>query len=145
MTKSEKKRELLARPGMLLLPGVGDALSARVIEEAGFEAVSVSGQCVASRHGMPDVGLLTMTEIVQNAAVIAEAVDIPVRADADTGYGNAINVIRTVREFERAGVALFWICFHYKHLAACTFCRSFWYRLWGQPCSESISGEGGVW
>jgi 2-methylisocitrate lyase-like PEP mutase family enzyme len=109
MTKSEKMRkklrELLVRPGMLLLPKVGDALGARIVEEAGFEVVGPSGHCVGASYGMPDAGLLTMTEMVVRATFIAEAVDLPVIADIDTGYGNAINVIRTIREFERAGVA----------------------------------------
>jgi 2-methylisocitrate lyase-like PEP mutase family enzyme len=105
MTKTRKMRELLASPGLLLLPGVGDALGALIVEEAGFHALTISGHIVAATYGMPDLGLLTMTEMVERAAIIAQAVTIPVRADADTGYGNAINVYRTVQEFERAGVA----------------------------------------
>jgi 2-methylisocitrate lyase-like PEP mutase family enzyme len=98
-------RELLARNETLLMPFTYDGFTARIAEEAGFDAVYMSGFGTSMSKGMPDVGLLTQTEMVQNAAYIAEAVDVPVIADADTGYGNAINVRRTIREYERAGVA----------------------------------------
>jgi carboxyvinyl-carboxyphosphonate phosphorylmutase len=99
-------RQLLAGPDPVLAPGAFDALSARLVEAAGFPAVYMTGfGTSASRLGRPDVGLLTMTEMVDNARRIVEAVEVPVIADADTGYGNPINVIRTVREYERAGVA----------------------------------------
>lgn len=99
-------RELLASGEMVLAPGCYDALGARLVEEAGFSAVYMTGfGSAASRLGLPDVGLLTLTEMVDNARRIADAVSIPVIADADTGYGNPINVIRTVREYEAAGVA----------------------------------------
>jgi 2-methylisocitrate lyase-like PEP mutase family enzyme len=89
-----------------MAPGAFDPMAARLVQQAGFEAVYMTGGGTAlSRIGMPDVGLITMTEMVQNAAAIAEAVSIPVIADADTGYGNPLNVRRTVREYERAGVA----------------------------------------
>src|ERR671935_2678162 len=98
--------QLLDRPEPVLAPGCYDALSARLVEEAGFPAVYMTGfGTAAARLGRPDVGLLTMTEMVDNARRIVEAVGVPVIADADTGYGNAINVIRTVQEYERAGVA----------------------------------------
>lgn len=98
--------ELLDRPEVLAAPGVPDALSARLVAEAGFEAVYMSGDATtAVRLGMPDVGLLTMSEMVDNAGRIADAVDLPVIADADTGYGGPVNVRRTVRDYERAGVA----------------------------------------
>jgi 2,3-dimethylmalate lyase len=91
---------------MVLAPGCYDALGARLIEQAGFSAAYMTGfGSAASRLGRPDVGLMTMTEMVDNARRIVEAVHIPVVADADTGYGNSINVIRTVREYEAAGVA----------------------------------------
>jgi 2,3-dimethylmalate lyase len=91
---------------MVLAPGCYDALGARLIEEAGFSAAYMTGfGSAASRLGRPDVGLMSMTEMVDNARRIVDAVDIPVIADADTGYGNSINVIRTVREYESAGVA----------------------------------------
>ncbi|MDI3299360.1 MAG: isocitrate lyase/PEP mutase family protein [Bacillota bacterium] len=99
-------RELLRGPEPVLAPGAYDALSARLVEAAGFPAVYMTGfGTSASRLGRPDVGLLTMTEMVENARRIVEAVEVPVIADADTGYGNPINVIRTVQEYERAGVA----------------------------------------
>jgi carboxyvinyl-carboxyphosphonate phosphorylmutase len=99
-------RELLAGPGPLLAPGAYDALSARLVEQAGFDAVYMTGfGTTASLIGRPDVGLLTGTEMVDNARRIVAAVDVPVIADADTGYGNAINVLRTVALYEQAGVA----------------------------------------
>jgi 2-methylisocitrate lyase-like PEP mutase family enzyme len=91
---------------MVLAPGCYDPLGARLIEEAGFPAVYMTGfGTAAGRLGRPDVGLLTLSEMVDNARRIAQAVDVPVIADADTGYGNPLNVIRTVREYEAAGVA----------------------------------------
>jgi len=99
-------RELMTTRQPLLAPGCYDALSARLVEEAGFAAAYMTGFGSAAAHlGRPDVGLLTMSEMVDNARRIVAAVGIPVIADADTGYGNPINVIRTVQEFERAGVA----------------------------------------
>ena len=99
-------RELLEAGEMVLAPGCYDALGARLIEEAGFPAAYMTGfGSAASRLGRPDVGLMTLGEMVDNARRIAQAVDIPVIADADTGYGNSINVIRTVREYEAAGVS----------------------------------------
>jgi 2-methylisocitrate lyase-like PEP mutase family enzyme len=91
---------------MVLAPGCYDALGARLVEEAGFPAAYMTGfGSAASRIGRPDVGLMTLPEMVDNARGIAQAVDIPVIADADTGYGNSINVIRTVHEYESAGVS----------------------------------------
>jgi 2-methylisocitrate lyase-like PEP mutase family enzyme len=99
-------REQLEAGEMVLAPGCYDALGARLIEEAGFPAVYMTGfGSAAARLGRPDVGLMTLPEMVDNAHRIADAVAVPVIADADTGYGNAINVIRTVREYEAAGVA----------------------------------------
>ncbi|MFC4948951.1 isocitrate lyase/PEP mutase family protein [Pseudonocardia sp. GCM10023141] len=99
-------RELLARAEPLVAPGAYDALSARLIEQAGFEAVYMTGfGTTASLIGRPDVGLLTATEMIDNARRLIAAVDVPVIADADTGYGNAINVLRTVQGYEQAGVA----------------------------------------
>src|SRR5579872_6657700 len=90
----------------ILAPGAYDALTARIIEQSGFPAVYMTGfGTSASLLGRPDVGLLTMPEMVANAHRIAQAVDVPVIADADTGYGNPLNVIRTVQEYERAGVS----------------------------------------
>jgi 2,3-dimethylmalate lyase len=99
-------RERFEGGEMVLAPGCFDALGARLVEEAGFPAVYMTGfGSAASLLGRPDVGLLSLAEMVDNAARIAQVVEIPVIADADTGYGNAINVIRTVREYEAAGVA----------------------------------------
>jgi 2,3-dimethylmalate lyase len=99
-------RELFEAGEMVLAPGCYDALGARLIDEAGFSAAYMTGfGSAASRLGRPDIGLMTLPEMVDNARRIAQAVEIPVVADADTGYGNSINVIRTVREYEAAGVA----------------------------------------
>jgi methylisocitrate lyase len=93
-------------PEIVLIPGVGDALSARLVEKAGFKAVFLSGYAAsASLLGAPDVGLLTMTEMTDCARRIADAVDLPLFADGDNGHGNATNVMRTMRQFEKAGVA----------------------------------------
>lgn len=105
MRATTRLRELLAGDGMLLAPFVYDGFTARIAEEAGFDAVYMSGFATSMSRGLPDVGLLTQTEMTQNAAVVASAVEVPVIADADTGYGNAINARRTVREYERAGAA----------------------------------------
>jgi 2-methylisocitrate lyase-like PEP mutase family enzyme len=98
-------RELLARPGMLLAPFVFDALQAKAAQAAGFELVYMTGFGTAAARGYPDVGLLTLTEMVENARTIARAVSVPLVSDADTGYGNPVNVVRTVHEFESAGAA----------------------------------------
>jgi 2,3-dimethylmalate lyase len=96
----------LEGPEPVLAPGAYDALSARLVEGAGFEAVYMTGfGTSASLLGRPDIGLLTFSEMVDNARRIAQAVRVPVIADADNGYGNPINVIRTVKEFEAAGVS----------------------------------------
>jgi len=99
-------RELLASGETIVAPGAFDSLAARLVEEAGFPAVYMTGfGASAALLGRPDVGLLTMTEMTENAGRIAACVDIPVIADADTGYGNPLNVIRTVGAYEAAGVA----------------------------------------
>jgi 2,3-dimethylmalate lyase len=106
MTMTKRLRELLARPKPLMAPGAADALTARLIAKHGFEAIYMTGAgTTAVRLGMPDVGLLTMNEMVDNAQRIAEASQLPLVADADTGYGGPMNVQRTVRAYERAGVA----------------------------------------
>ena len=105
MRTTTRLRELLFGERMLLAPFTYDGFTARIAQEAGFDAVYMSGFATSMSRGLPDVGLLTQTEMVQNAASIASVVDVPVVADADTGYGNAINVHRTIREYERAGVA----------------------------------------
>jgi 2-methylisocitrate lyase-like PEP mutase family enzyme len=98
-------KQLLRRDQLLVAPGCFDGLSARLVEEADFEAAYLSGGAVARSMGIPDIGLVTMSEVIERAAQVASAVKIPIIADADTGYGNAINLVRTVREFERTGVA----------------------------------------
>jgi methylisocitrate lyase len=97
-------RDILNRPGLIVVPAVHDALTARIAERVGFSAVGMGGFLVAaSRRGRPDVGELTMTEMVDHLRGIAGAVSLPVLADADTGYGNPLNVRRTVIEYEAAG------------------------------------------
>ena len=103
--KARALRDLLARPEMVIAPGAYDAISAMMIEQAGFPAVYMTGSGTAASLGFPDFGLTTMTEMVENAAVIARSVSLPVISDADTGYGNELNVTRTVREFEARNVA----------------------------------------
>jgi len=107
MKKTTMLRHLLKQPRIIVAPGVHNAFTAKIIEQTGgFQAVYMTGSGAAmSLIGEPDVGLLTMTEMVTQARNIANAVGLPVIADADTGYGNAINVVRTVKEYERTGVA----------------------------------------
>lgn len=105
MKKTSLLKQLLRDPALLVAPGAYDVLSAKIIEKSGFKAVYMTGYGTsASVLGQPDVGLLTMTEMVDRARNMAEAVDVPVLADGDTGYGNPLNVMRTVREYEKAGV-----------------------------------------
>ena len=104
--QSTRLRGLLKAGPTLFVPGCYNAMSARVIENAGFTAVYMSGYGTSlSLTGLPDAGLVTMSEVITNARYIAQAVNVPVIADADNGYGNALNVIRTVREFIGAGIA----------------------------------------
>ena len=106
MPVTTRFRELIDRPEILPAMGGYDALSARLIERAGGEVVYMGGSSVStSVHGYPDVGLTPMTVMVDRARGMASAVDVPVFCDVDTGYGNPINVMRTVEEYERAGVA----------------------------------------
>lgn len=106
MSMGRKMRELLRRKTYLFTPGITTPLHAMIVEKAGFEFVYVGGYDVSlTLLGLPDVGLITETEMVNNARHIARSVNLPVIADADTGYGNAINVVRTVQDFETAGVA----------------------------------------
>jgi 2-methylisocitrate lyase-like PEP mutase family enzyme len=106
MNNPRRLQELLARRAAVTVPGAANALFARVIEELGFEAVYVTGAGIANMLlGAPDIGLTTMTEVREGVAAIADAVSIPIIVDADTGYGNAVNVVRTVRALERAGAA----------------------------------------
>jgi len=98
-------RTLLSANGLVVAPGAYDAIGARLIEQAGFPLVYMTGAGVSAARGYPDYGLLTMSEMVDAARVIAQSVRTPVLADADTGYGNELNVTRSVREFEASGVA----------------------------------------
>jgi 2-methylisocitrate lyase-like PEP mutase family enzyme len=105
MNSRQVLKRRLGRDELLIAPGCFDGLSARLVEEAGFEAAYLSGGAVARSLGIPDIGLVTMSETIERAAQVVAAVKLPIIADADTGYGNAVNLVRTVREFERIGVA----------------------------------------
>jgi 2-methylisocitrate lyase-like PEP mutase family enzyme len=105
MTPRQILKQLLKRNKLLVAPGCFDGLSARLVQETGFEAAYLSGGAVARSMGIPDIGLVTMSEAIERAAQVVSAIAIPVIADADTGYGNAVNLVRSVREFERVGVA----------------------------------------
>lgn len=107
MTKNEKLNNLLTHSNEILVaPGAANALTAHLIEEAGFPAVYITGAGLSNQMlGLADVGLISFKEVLDQVKYIADAVDIPVIADADTGFGNAINVVRTVKEFEHAGVS----------------------------------------
>ena len=115
-------RTILSRPGFTIIPGATDPLAVRLVEQAGFEGVYLTGGGFSRANGYPDIGLMTMSEIVAWIARCVDTVEIPVIADMDTGYGNALNVARAVREYERAGVAAFHIedqvspkkCGHYE-------------------------------
>src|ERR1700720_1640176 len=122
MTPRQELRRLIGETGYTMVPGAYDSLTARLVEAAGFAVVYLTGGGYSRASGYPDLGLLTLTENPQFIGRTVEAVGIPVIADADTGYGNAINVIRTVREYEKTGVAGFHIedqvspkkCGHYE-------------------------------
>ncbi len=122
MNPRQRLRTLINQPGYLIVPGAYDALTARLIQIAGFDALYLTGGGYSRACGYPDLGLLTMSENIQHIARTVDAVDIPVIADMDTGYGNALNVVRAVREYEKAGVASFHLedqvspkkCGHYE-------------------------------
>ena len=106
MSRHSLFRQLITQPEILVAPGAYDSLGARIIEQTGFQALYLTGAGVAySLLGRPDIGLVTMTEMVDRANAICDAVSIPVIADADTGFGNSLNTYRTVREYEKAGVS----------------------------------------
>lgn len=106
MNKTKQFQNLLHQPGSFILPGAYDAMSARLIEETGFQAIYATGAGISNAQlGWADVGLTSLKEVVDIVTRMADVTTIPIVVDADTGFGNAINVIRTVREFERAGVA----------------------------------------
>lgn len=102
---ARRLRAMLNSPEMVVAPFVFDAFQARLAQTAGFHTVYMTGFGTAAARGFPDVGLLTMAEMVENVRAIANAIDIPLICDADTGYGNPVNVYRTVREYEAAGAA----------------------------------------
>jgi carboxyvinyl-carboxyphosphonate phosphorylmutase len=105
MKLTTRFRQRLAQPGLIVAPGAYDGLSAKLIEQAGFDVVYATGGGISRSCGYPDIGLLTMTEVLRSLRWIVEATSLPVIGDCDTGYGNALNVMRAVREFERTGVA----------------------------------------
>ena len=105
MSAATKLRSLMKQQGMIVAPGAYDCICARAIERAGFDAVYMTGGGTAATLGYPDYGLVTMSEMADNAGRIARSVSLPVIADADTGYGNELNMVRTVREYEIRGVA----------------------------------------
>lgn len=105
MRRTTQLRTLLKGKGILVAPGAFDGLSARLIERAGFPLIYVTGGGIARSIGYPDMGLITMSEVIIRVKNIVNVTKIPALADADTGYGNALNVMRTVREFEAVGVA----------------------------------------
>ena len=121
-TARQQLRRLVSQPGYVIAPGAYDTLTARLVQLAGFPAVYLTGGGYSRANGYPDIGLLTMTEILPWITRTVDAVDIPVIADMDTGYGNAVNVVRSVKEYERAGVAAFHLedqiapkkCGHYE-------------------------------
>jgi 2-methylisocitrate lyase-like PEP mutase family enzyme len=122
MNARQKFKKLLTGPGYVIAPGAYDTLTARLVQLAGFDAVYLTGGGYSRANGYPDVGLLTMTEVVQWIARTVDSVEIPVIADMDSGYGNAVNVVRSVREYEKTGVAAFHLedqispkkCGHYE-------------------------------
>lgn len=105
MTQAKQLRRLLSAEGMVIAPGAHDGLTAMLVAQAGFPAVYMTGAGTSVTHGYPDFGLLTASEMIANAARMARAIDVPLIADADTGYGNELNVIRAIQDYERAGVA----------------------------------------
>lgn len=101
----KRLRQLLASEKLIVAPGAYDCISARAIEQSGFDACYMTGSGTAASQGYPDYGLLSMSEMADNAGRIAATIRLPTIADADTGFGNELNVVRTVREYERRGVA----------------------------------------
>ena len=122
MSARKQFRAMMAAPGYVVAPGAYDTLTARMVQLAGFKAVYMTGGGYSRANGYPDIGLLTMTEVVQWISRTVEVADIPVIVDMDAGYGNAMNVIRTMREYEKTGAAAFHLedqvspkkCGHYE-------------------------------
>lgn len=106
MNPSNSLSKMLKQNTLIMAPGAYDALTAKIIEAQGFQAVYMTGYGISvAQYGLPDLGFLTMTEMVENASRITNAINIPLIADADTGYGNPMNVVRTIKEYEKAGVS----------------------------------------
>lgn len=105
MTKRQQLRSLLQGPDIVVAPGAYDGGTAMLVQAAGFPVVYMTGAGVSATYGLPDYGLLTLTEMAERAGIVANAVDVPTMADADTGYGNELNVTRTVAMYEDRGVA----------------------------------------
>ena len=106
MRQTTKLKEIMARRAAVIVPGAANAMFARAIEDVGFEAVYVTGAGIANmRLGVPDIGLTTLSEVADTVANVADSVSVPIIVDADTGFGNPINMVRTVRMLERAGAA----------------------------------------
>jgi len=105
MTAPARLRRLLSEKKIIVAPGVYDGITARLTEQAGYAAAYMTGAGTSMARGYPDFGLLTMNEMTENAGAIARSISLPLIADADTGYGNELNVVRTVREYEMRGVA----------------------------------------
>ena len=106
MKTTSALRQLLRQPGIIVAPGAYDCLTAKLIEREGFPVVYMTGAGTAvTRVGKPDLSFATLTEMLANASAIASTISVPLIADADTGYGGALNVYRTVQEYEKAGVA----------------------------------------
>lgn len=119
---ASRLRELLSSGELVMAPGVYDGITARIAEAAGFQALYISGGAISRSMGYPDIGLVTQTEMLKRIQEIRAVTSVPLIADADTGYGNSINVLRTVRAYEQAGVAALHIedqvepkrCGHYE-------------------------------
>src|SRR5256885_9255153 len=107
MNPRKKLGELIGRARYVVVPGAYDTLTARLVQGAGFDAVYLTGGGYSRSNGYPDIGLITMSEVTQWISRTVDAVDIPVIADMDAGYGNALNVVRSVREYEKTGVSAF--------------------------------------
>jgi 2-methylisocitrate lyase-like PEP mutase family enzyme len=105
VTQAKKLYDLVRSGSMVVAPGAYDCITARLIQDAGYPAVYMTGAGTSAAHGLPDYGLVTMTEMVASARRITSTIDVPLVSDSDTGYGNELNAYRTVQEFERAGVA----------------------------------------
>lgn len=105
MAQAKSLRELIASGPMVVAPGAYDCITARLIEQAGYPAVYMTGAGTSAAHGLPDYGLVTMSEMVASARRITSCISVPLVSDSDTGYGNELNAYRTVQEFERAGVS----------------------------------------